>query len=157
MTDSEFVAQWEDPQNRRVVSFASKGYRGLLSEDEIKSCQMIALWKTLEGYNPELCAFSTYLIKMVKWEILKNITENANWPLTGLDHEILSDDMFESTIEMEECLEKLPSDLSKVIKQRFFEKLTLHEIGAKNGYTHEAARNKINKALNLLKRVVPRF
>ncbi len=48
----------------------------------------------------------------------------------------------------------LEPEYSKIIKLRFIEGMTLREIGKKFGYTKEAARLKLTKALAQVKQMV---
>lgn len=46
-------------------------------------------------------------------------------------------------------LDSLPKESEKILRQKYFERLTFKEIGEVNGYSRETARRKLKKAIEL--------
>jgi DNA-directed RNA polymerase sigma subunit (sigma70/sigma32) len=81
----------------------------------------------------------------VEWECKREISAQKRKPLVFLGE---SDDKIESpplSVEASEILDCLTENQKKIMHQRFFENMTLQEIGENHGYSKEAARQNINK------------
>lgn len=151
ITNEQFEKAIGNIDNSKIMSnvISKNGFSNLMSQEEVESCKMIALWKALQHWRPELGKkFTSYLYQKVYWECRKYIAKQKakKIPIAIIDHfpKFIAED---KSLEMEEIIDILPGDLPVVIRQRVFDKMTLKEIGNSNGYSHETARRKINRAI----------
>ena len=152
ITDEEFEAAYKNQDNMNVIRAATRKYSNLLSADCQETCGMHGLWRCLQSHNPEYGRkFTTSLFIHVDWqckrELSKRIKNNES-NLGDLDTQISFENPENILLD---ALDFLPEKQKQIIHQRFYENRTLEEIGDKNGYTKEAARQNINKIINKLK------
>lgn len=54
--------------------------------------------------------------------------------------------------DVELILDSLPEESEKILRQKYFDRLTFKEIGEANGYSRETARRKLKKAFELCRK-----
>lgn len=116
---------------------------GFIGSDEIRSCQLIGLWQCLRKCNRK--SIIPYLYSCVRGECLKYLNSQGK--------EKVSENIEKSVLPHFDMLEALNDETKHLIHQRFFQNMTFKEIGNKNGYSHETARKRVQKALESLKSV----
>ena len=130
----------------------------VLSIEEIESCKLTGLLKSLEGWTQESgIKFTTYLYKRVQWECFyeadkvnkyykkhKPFDESGQKTLKWSIQEFMKS---EGREEVKDVIELLSEQSLKLIRQRFYENMTFNEIGEANGYTYETARKNVRKIL----------
>lgn len=155
ISNDDYSTEWESQDNRRIMDAASAKYRGRLPDDEIQSCQMIALWRSILTFKSDVgTSFTTYLYNIV--DNLCNHTLKKQYRHTQhlqnvSVYQIFTNDDNLSKIDIDEAINNLPNNLKKVIVQRFYDKMTLEEIAQTNGYSHETARRRVKNALCQMK------
>ena len=63
----------------------------------------------------------------------------------------LSSKSFEDSLAVHDILTGLDQDFKKILKQRFFDNMTMVEIGIANGYSRETARRRLKNAIKRCK------
>jgi hypothetical protein len=76
VTNEEFETALKDTDNIKIMRKACQPFSDILSNGERKSCQLEALWKTLQKYHDGLqIKFTTSLYNHVKWECHRQLKE----------------------------------------------------------------------------------
>lgn len=158
ISNEEYVIAYNDTQNKKIMRAASKSFRGLSPETK-KSCCMNALWLTLihhrDGFGQK---FTTNLYKFVVWECSKELTKHNR--IISRECQMLDEDVGLSVsyddvpVYMQDCIQQLSPKLATVIKQKFFDNMTLAEIGRANGYSKQMANVNLNKGLEKLRLIM---
>lgn len=69
VTNEEYLEAYKDLENIRVLNRASYKYKDFLDEDDLLSCQTVALWRALKNHNPlGGNSFKNSLYRFVIWE-----------------------------------------------------------------------------------------
>jgi RNA polymerase sigma factor (sigma-70 family) len=180
VTDEEYRLAYEgDPRdpasqasaadNRNVIAAVLKTYELKLPEDSRQDCGLIALWRALQYHDPKYRQkFTTSLHRFVHWECKRELrriygrnNSKAGRIFVPLFEETLDlrrppvDEQRQQNLEhVRECLDRLPEPSQRrVIEQYYFDGLTMEAVGRANGYSKEAARQKIRRAVAALKEI----
>jgi DNA-directed RNA polymerase specialized sigma24 family protein len=145
--DTKMEEALQDDEIQKIMHKASGSFRGQLSEDEIHTCKLNALWKAFLNHDPDKAAkFTTYLYSGVRIECIREVKFNKrrHQPL----HANLADkrDHF-FHVELNDELDKC-SDKDLLVDR--MNNLTIKEIAEKRGYNRETIRRKIKKSANQL-------
>ena len=105
--------------------------------------------------------FTSFLYNRIDWECKREIQKmnrrkrkssiSLDYPVQ--DFKTLNEDQ---KIQIKDALSKIENKYELVIKQRFFDRMTMQEIASKNNYSRETARRYINIGLEKLKECLPR-
>lgn len=131
----------EDIQN--IMNKAAGSFRSQLSEDEIQTCKLNALWKAFVNYAPEKGAkFTTYLYSGVRIECIREVKFNKR------QHQSLHSNLPDSTdhffsVDLMDEINKCP-DKELLIDR--MNNLTIKEIAEKRQCNRETIRRKIKKS-----------
>lgn len=69
VTNQEYIVAYQNPENIRILNRASYKYKNFLDEQDLLSCQTVALWRTLKNYDPDGGnSFKNSLYRFVIWE-----------------------------------------------------------------------------------------
>ena len=142
----------EDDINK-VCRKASSAFSPYLSQNEIESCILNALWKALKKYDhSKKTKFTSYLHNGVVMECLtqKKFNTNTGSPTYRIHDNISSFnntniDRIDMLDELNECCED-----PEIIYDRFYRNMTVREIAKSRGVCSETIRVKINKNLSRL-------
>jgi len=152
VTNEEFEKSYKNQDNKNIIKAATKRYSNKLSKDAQESCGMHGLWRCIQNHDDSYGRkFTTSLFIHVDWECKREIGIMLRKPLSFLgegDEEIASPS---ASGDFSEILEPLPEKQKEIMYQRFYENRTLEEIGKKQGYSKEAARQNINKIISKLR------
>ncbi len=153
ITNDDFEAAYKDKHNKSIIRAATKKYSSVLSDDIQASCGMHGLWRCMQNHDPSYGRkFTTSLYIHVDWECKRELSrhkKNSVSFLGEMDKEVSHTPASGEFFEIIECL---PENQKEIVFERFYENKTLEEIGKSQGYTKEAARQNINKAINNLKK-----
>ena len=145
----EDALQNEDIQN--IMNKAAGSFRSQLSDDEIHTCKLNALWKAFLNYDPNKAAkFTTYLYSGVRIECIREVKFSKR------QHQPLHANLPDSTdhffpIDLMDEINKC-SDKELLIDR--MNNLTIKEIAEKRQCNRETIRRKIKKsAEQLAKRI----
>ena len=154
VTDEEFETAYNNQDNKNIIKAVTKKYSGRLSEDIQTSCGLHGLWRCIQSHDDSYGRkFTTSLFIHVDWECKRELT-SLNKKKTGclgdLDEDVACPT---SSVPRSEILDSLPEKQKEIMYQRFYENRTLEEIGKKQGYSKEAARQNINKIIAKLREI----
>lgn len=152
VTNEYFENSLKNQDYLNIINGAAKKYQSLIPKDDLIQCKHIGLWNALLKYNNNLAKFTTFLYLNVKFQCLIYLESRKRF---SKDYSILEDVISNKNnlddLAFEEMIDFMSEDNKLVLKQKFVQNMTLHEIGAKNGYSHEKARKNIKKALSMIK------
>jgi DNA-directed RNA polymerase specialized sigma24 family protein len=165
VSNAEFDKAWANSDNRNIIENVLLRYNQQLSSDERHTCGLHALWRAL-GYHKEGFGkkFTSNLYQFTHWECRRALREKStsdrrgNQPLpdeefmpvmNGLDEEQTGDNIG----LLRERMTLLSNEERQLIYQSYLESRTDEEVGQLNGYTKEAARQKINRAFLRLREI----
>lgn len=151
--NAEFEIEYNKQDNKNIINSATKKYSMMLSKDERVSCGMSGLWRCMQNHDPSYgTKFTTSLFLHVDWECKRAVSEITKKPLLPIgEMESQIPDKSNDTCLLD-LLDGLNESEKDIIHQRFVQNKTLEEIGITKGYTKEAARQNINKAIKNLKK-----
>lgn len=164
VTDEEFNQALANEDNKRLIKSVLRSYRRLIPEDDLECCGLDGLWRCL-GYHREGMGnkLTTSLHKFVHWECrrkLKKIMREAEHRAINISaietqdkFEIPEPTMSSDMVNMLECVSVLREPHRELIKEYYYDQRTMEEIGQRHGYSKEAARQKINRAVKELKKL----
>lgn len=150
VNDKQYITALKNIDNVKIMQKASSKYRGSLDIDEIKSCQMIGLWKAMEKFDENHgIKFTTFLYNVVRNECRKRIrqsTAEQSYP------NFYSTPVAKLENFFSEAVDSLNYPLNKIIELRYMDSMTLKEIGKELGMTKNTIRRNIQKALKQIKK-----
>ncbi len=153
VTDEEFEKAYKNPDNKNIIRTVTKKYSNKLSEDCQKSCGMHGLWRCIQKHDDKYGRkFTTSLFLHVDWECKRELgilnRKSFSSFLGEKDNEVASPSVSGDAMDI---LDTLTENQKEIMYQRFYENRTLQEIGEKQGYSKEAARQNINKIISRLR------
>ena len=152
VSNEEFELKYKNKDNANIIRAVTKKYSNALSQDERKTCGMYGLWKCIQGHDPKYGRkFTTSLFMHVEWECRRELSKKKRSKISllgELDEQVPCDKTFSGGLEIFECLNEKQASM---IYQRFYQNMTLEEIGRLQGFSKEAARQNINKILKHIK------
>ena len=145
---------FRDEDISKIMAKAASGFFGQLSDDEIQTCKLNALWKAFANHDEnEAAKFTTYLYNGVRIQCIREVKFNQKTKFCNRKlHPNTQDnrDHFLMTDLMDEINKMEDKDL---ILDRM-KSMTISEIAKKHGYNRETARRKIKKMSELLRKKV---
>lgn len=146
----------EDNQN--IIKTVTNKYRAIISIDDLQRCGLHGLWRALQYHQDGRGQkFTTSLYRFVDWECKKELNritkQRKNVSLETIKIDVPYWGPTEDTEHLRECLKLLPKPESQLVDMYYFRDMTLEEIGRNNRYTKEAARQKLNKAVQKLTKI----
>lgn len=140
-----------------IANKAAQRFSDRLSQDEIKTCIMSAMWQASNRFdNKRNIKFSTYLYKSVLYECLKQkkiaLKNNYNTysNIENLKNLITKREISDfEKIDILDTIEKCKDP--DIIYDKFYNNLSLGDIAKKTGVSKETVRFKLKKNLNFLK------
>ena len=143
----------KDPDIIAMTKAATKSYKRSLNEDELKSCILNALSRSILNFDPSKNSkFTTYLHKGLKIECLTQIKKNK--PLLRFSTRATSkiDERSEMNMRMIEVMDEIERlKDGHLVVDKYLNNYTCKEIGEKNGIHPETVRTKIKKTLESLR------
>ncbi len=162
VTDNEFEIAYKNRDNRKVIDSVTGKYCKVIDRDDLQSAGMMALWRCLgyhdDSYNQK---FTTSLWRFTDWECKRVLRSKKNKPqsmqLSAIDIDVAeTNELSEDSKFVRECVQLLPPTEKHILEMYYYENRTMEEIGKLNGYSKEAARQKINKSLKKLEEIFNR-
>lgn len=161
VSNLEYNNAYNNTDNIKITKKVLSFYRPTLDEETLKSCGMRGLWRALQFHQERFKnKFTTSLWRFVNWECeneVKKLIRTQAKPdskVKSLEFFDAEDDSLAQTDIFNDISSLLDKESFSIIQLRFLENMTLQEIGTKFGYTKEAARQKLHKALLEVKRLV---
>jgi RNA polymerase sigma factor (sigma-70 family) len=161
VSNEEFNAALANEDNNKIIKKVLSTFSHVIPPEDLEICGQEALWRCL-GYHEQGKGnkLTTSLWRFTQWECLrtlKKIRRENNKRMINIST-IETKEKFEIPINnneeakhLHECISLLSPLDRELIQEYYFDRRTMHEIGKLHGYSKEAARQKINKAVNRLR------
>lgn len=143
-----FNTAWENVDYQKVMNHAVRPYSKQIPYEDLNQCKCIALWECIRHFKPNKGSkFTSFLHEKTRWQCLKFFESHKIKHRTHKldDYPYQSKELAE--VDFNDLLDQLPEHDGVVLRQKYVEGKTLHEIGAANGYCYETARKKLIKAV----------
>lgn len=141
----------KDANLQGIMNKAASTFTRQLNQDEIYTCKINALWKSLTHWDASRkTKFSTYLFNGVKYECIREVKFKRKDKATGgkdLDKTIASLDNHVAEIDLYDEIDNLPH--AGLIKDRA-KSFTINEIAQRHDINRESTRRRIKKSSKLL-------
>lgn len=161
VSDEEFKQALANKDNEKVIKAVLSRYYSVIPADDLETCGLEGLWRCL-GYHKDGKGnkFTTSLWRFTEWECKRALKKLRRQASTINMSTIETKEKFEvpvpldnpDIVHLHECIALLKPMERELIKQYYFDRHTMEEIGNIHGYSKEAARQKINKALQELRK-----
>lgn len=134
----------------KIMQKAVSKYRKILDKEEVKSCQMIGLWKAMQNFDKNHgIKFTTFLYNIVRNECRKRLRQEP--PISARINEY-STSKVENNSFFTEIVDSLDYPLNRIIELRYLGSMTIKEIGQELGMTKNNIRRNIQKAFKQIKK-----
>jgi len=151
--DKQFEEKWNCTDIQNIMNKISNRYRNNVDLDDIESIKMNTLWACIKKYDPARgTKFTSYLYQQFSYA-MKNKVKKKRWEF-NTDIIEKADVKEQSKMEIMDIITGLDEEDSQILTQRFYDNMTMKEIGRKNGYSRETARRRLKNAINLCKNIV---
>lgn len=161
VSDEEFYRAYRIPDNRAIIRSVLRRYANSLPQEDLDSCGMHGLWRALMYHRDSFGQkFTTSLHRFVVWEVRRELRRVNTKKLKSTVSLGSHDYVDENSEENEnwffvDSISVLPNeDQRSILWMYYVDGLTLEQIGNKNGYSKETARQKIGKAIRTLREFV---
>jgi len=148
ISNQEYENYLNNPSYRNIMNFASKNFLGNMDQDEIESCRLVALWNAMQQWKPNKKTFKSYLYQHVKWECLKHLQKQYKNSSIIFEPDTVPPDPL-----LYDLMNELGPYYKDVVEKKYFDNMTLREIGEEYGYCYESIRQHIINAIEEMKNV----
>ena len=155
---NKFKQLWENSDVRNIMNKVSNLYKKNIDLDEIESIKMDTLWNCIEQYDEGRgTKFTSFVYQRLSYaykSFLKTKSNNANDVKTLSSETFYSEPVDKQQLDRMEVLDiitGLDDETKNILSQKFYENLTMSEIGNRNGYSRETARRKLENAIKKCK------
>ena len=147
--DKQFEEKWNSPDVQNIMNKVSNRYRRNIDHDDIESIKMDTLWKCIKKYDMSKSKFTSYVYQQITFAFKNKVKKKRNeYNTDTLEKEDTNTRM---KMEVTDIITGLDEEDSKSLTQRFYDNMTMKEIGKRNGYSRETARRRLKNAIKLCK------
>lgn len=156
VTNEEFEQAYTNKDNRLIIRSVTSMFANVIPEDELVSCGLNALWRCLSQHQSSYGQkFTTSLWRFTNWECLRELKniQRTKKSLNIDNINVSTKQVSENLSHLRECMTLLSESNKQLIQEYYLDKRTMEEIGKLHGYSKEAARQKINRAVIELRKL----
>tara|TARA_B100000497_G_C7440292_1_gene274033 strand:+ start:68 stop:544 length:477 start_codon:yes stop_codon:yes gene_type:complete len=147
--NNQFSKKWNDSNVSNIMNKVANRYRRNIDLDEIESIKMNTLWKCIEKHDEEKSKFTSFLYSQLSYALKNKVKKKKlEYNCSSIEK---TDYKAEMSLEYIDIVSGLPDEAKNIINQRFYQNLTMKEIGKINGYSRETARRRLKNAINICK------
>lgn len=147
--NNQFSKKWNDSNVSNIMNKVANRYRRNIDLDEIESIKMNTLWKCIEKHDEEKSKFTSFLYSQLSYALKNKVKKKKlEYNCSSIEK---TDYKAEISLEYIDIVSGLPDEARNIINQRFYQNLTMKEIGRINGYSRETARRRLKNAINICK------
>jgi len=150
--DKSFEDLVTDPNIVNIMNKVSLRYNRHFHSDDIRSIQLVILWRCVTNYDDSKGAkFTTYLHSQLNYAFKSELKKQRPDHHLGDIHPDVKQKE-NCSIEVNDLVSGLPNHISRILTQRFLYNMTMVEIGKANGYSRETARRRLGNAIKICKK-----
>lgn len=159
INDVTFNMAHQCSNNKNIIKKVTSKYRNYLHDDDLVSCGLQALWRTLQCHdNSYGQKFTTSLYRFCEWECQREIRnrrrkiKGVTVSMSVIPQEDLENVYFQGAPKnFEEIIEILEEKEKEIIFDFFKEGKNFTEISRELGISKSIVKRKINKLIKKLK------
>lgn len=153
--NQQFEEKWNDSNIRNIMNKISNRYEKNIDLDDIESIKMNTLWKCIEKYDKNRgTKFTSYLYQQLSYAFKNKVKKKkVEFNVSNFGGPDKVDTSYPNTLEVIDIVNDLEPEMAHIIEQRFYNNMTMKEIGKKNGYSRETARRKLKNAIKTCKMI----
>lgn len=159
INDDAFNIAHQCSNNRNIIKKVTSKYRNYLHEDDLVSCGLQALWRTLQCHDDSYGQkFTTSLYRFCEWECqreIRNHRRKANGKTVSISvipRENLENIYFQKAPKnFDEIIEILETKEKEIIFDFFKQGKNFTEISRELGISKSIVKRKISKLIKKLK------
>lgn len=153
----------DDEDTIKICKKATKKFNGFLSQEEIDSCVMLALWRSVRNFDPELgLKFTSYLWNGVVFEckycMKFNRAPSRKYVGVTFNSELMTktlrsreDRAARSDSDSKELREEIMTcEDPDLLFDRYFNNMSVSELAKQRGVARREINKKLEKMLNYL-------
>lgn len=160
VTNDQINAALAVDDNVNIIRKVTAKYASTIHQDDLKTCGLNALWRTLQCHDPSYNQkFTTSLYRFVEWECQRELRRRRTKVLSltvPLDqaspHEVAEDCLPSEDVELvREAISMLDEQDREIIRFHFLEGHSLRDAVRRFGFSKQTARKKKQEALQKLR------
>ena len=146
--DKTFEEYWNSSDIQNIMNKVANRYKNAVDFDDIESIKMQTLWRCMDKYDPDRgTKFTSYIYQQLSFafknKIKKKRRECNVESIENVDRKL------QGRMEVKDILMGLNSEYTDIIHKRYYQNMTMMEIGKSNGYSRETARRRLKKAIKI--------
>ena len=142
--NQKFEDLWNDSDVQNIMNKVSNRYSRNIDLDDIESIKMDVLWKCIDKHDPSKSKFTSYIYQQLSYA-MKNKLKKKRTEYNCLEEKV--DEAYSNYIDIIDIVVGLDQESINILDQRFYQKMTMAEIGKVNGYSRETARRRLKAAI----------
>jgi RNA polymerase sigma factor (sigma-70 family) len=148
--NTRFEEKWNSSDIQNVMNKITNRYKRNVDVDDIESIKMSVLWSCVKKYDSSKGAkFTSYLYQQLSYAMKNQVKKKRVEFNTEAIEKI--DTNTSNSMEILDIVTGLSKEDSNILRQRFYQNMTMKEIGRSNGYSRETARRKLRNVLKFCK------
>ena len=160
VTTAQINAALAVEDNVKIIHKVTAKYASAIHQDDLKTCGLNALWRTLQCHDPSYNQkFTTSLYRFVEWECQRELRRRRTKVLSltvPLDqaspYEVAEDSLPSTDVELvREAISMLDEQDREIIRFHFLEGHSLRDAARKFGFFKQVARKKKQEAFQKLR------
>lgn len=149
--NQQFETYWNNQSIQNIMNKLSNRYSRNIDHDVLDSIKMDILWKCIDKYDKSKgTKFTSFLYQQLSYAFKNEIKKKRKeFHTESFDKQDENYDMMINVFDVVTGLDKQTED---ILKMRFYDNLTMAEIGKINGYSRETARRRLHSAIQRCKK-----
>jgi RNA polymerase sigma factor (sigma-70 family) len=143
--EKKFEDLWNDSNVQNIMNKVSNRYNRKIDLDDLESIKMDVLWKCIDKHDPSKSKFTSYLYQQLTYAMKNKLKKKSNE--FNCDSIEKQDDKYQSKLKVIDAVSGLDQEAINILSQRFYDNMTMAEIGKLNGYSRETARRRLKSAI----------
>jgi RNA polymerase sigma factor (sigma-70 family) len=150
---NKFEELWENSDVRNIMNKVSNLYKKNIDFDDIESIKMDTLWNCIKQYDEKRgTKFTSFVYQRLSYAYKSFLkTKNPTNDVKTLSCETFYTEPIDKNqldqMEVFDIITGLDEETKTLLNQKYYQNLTMAEIGNRNGYSRETARRKISNAV----------
>lgn len=148
--NKEFEAKWNDSDIKSIMNKVSNRYKKSIDIDDIESIKMNTLWSCIRKFDESKgTKFTSYLFQQLTYAFKNKVkTKRSEFNFDDIEK---ADVNYQDKLDVIDILNSLDEETTQILEQKFYQNMTMKEIGKTNGYSRETARRKFKNAITACK------
>ena len=150
---NKFEELWENSDVRNIMNKVSNLYKKNIDFDDIESIKMDTLWNCIKQYDEKRgTKFTSFVYQRLSYAYKSFLkTKNPVNDVKTLSCETFYTEPIDKNqldqMEVFDIITGLDQETKTLLNQKYYQNLTMAEIGNRNGYSRETARRKLSNAV----------